>query len=279
MKEKSKGRFLIFCPGSLELFLDGVDQLFVFSAYRSWWDPKTIKILPHVWSLVASPESLVELKWTGKPPLRVGFMGADYLNSRLVKMILMTPRWVKKWLLHGYYLKYVNVLGRLYQLGLSPQFINAFVRVETLKTLDGKKHDHADVETEIVVTPAFVQSEQNRERYISHLKKMTYVICPRGIENFSFRVYEALRYGRIPVIIDTEMVLPENIDWDRISVRVPYESLDRIYDIIVHDYNSRSAEEFEQRQKIAFATMTDLDSMAWLTDFLREVMPVAKPVG
>jgi hypothetical protein len=35
VKENSQGRFLIFCPGTQELFLNGVDQLFVFSAYQS----------------------------------------------------------------------------------------------------------------------------------------------------------------------------------------------------------------------------------------------------
>lgn len=279
LKEKSKGRFLIFCPGTQEWFLSGVDQLFVFSAYQSWWHPEKMRVLPHVWSHVASPESLVQLKWTDKPPLRVGFMGADYLGSRLVKMILRSPRSMKKWLLHGYYLKYLNVLGRLYQFGISLQYINAFVRVETLQTLNAKRHVYAEVETEIIVTPVFTQSEPNKNRYINHLKKMTYVICPRGLENFSFRVYEALRYGRVPVIIDTDMVLPEKIDWDRISIRVPYESLDEIYDIILRDYNSRSGQEFMERQQVAFSTMIELDSMRWLTDLLEEVIPVSETVG
>jgi hypothetical protein len=96
LKEKSKGRFLIFCPGTQELFLNEVDQLFVFSAYKSWWRPEKMRVLPHVWSHhVPSPEAFEQLKWTDKPPLRVGFMGADYLSSRLLRMILRSPRWMK----------------------------------------------------------------------------------------------------------------------------------------------------------------------------------------
>jgi hypothetical protein len=53
----------------------------------------------------------------------------------------------------------------------------------------------------------------------------TYVVCPRGTENYSFRIYEALGRGKIPVIIDTDMVLPKEIDWDHLSIRIPYESL------------------------------------------------------
>ena len=101
---------------------------------------------------------------------------------------------------------------------------------------------------------------------------MTYVICPRGIENFSFRVYEALKYGRIPVIIDTEMVLPTEIDWDQVAIRIPYDRLNDLYDIILNDYCSRSADEFIERQRIAFSTMIELESMTWLTCRLRDVV-------
>jgi hypothetical protein len=275
LKEKSKGRFLIFCPATAELFLNEADQLFVFSAYQSWWRPKKIKVMPHVWTSMTLPESILQLKWTDKPPLRVGFMGHCYLTSRLVNIIIKSPRSMKKWLLRGYYLKYLNVLGRLYQFGISLKYINAFARAETLKTLNAKKHNYAEIETEIIDTQLFSGSEQEKNQYINHLKRMTYVICPRGIENFSFRVYEALRYGRIPVIINTDMVLPEKIDWDRISVRVPYESLDKIYDIVLRDYNSRSGQDFVERQQIAFSTMVQLDSMRWLKDLLQEVIPVS----
>jgi hypothetical protein len=101
---------------------------------------------------------------------------------------------------------------------------------------------------------------------------MTYIICPRGIENFSFRVYEALKYGRIPVIIDTEMVLPTEIDWGQVAIRIPYDRLNDVYDIILNDYRSRSADEFIMRQRAAFSTMSELESMRWLTKRLRNIL-------
>ena len=62
------------------------------------------------------------------------------------------------------------------------------------------------MEIEIIDTKVFNRTEHEKNRYISHLERMTYVVCPRGVENFSIRVYEALKYGRVPVIIDTDMV-------------------------------------------------------------------------
>jgi hypothetical protein len=98
------------------------------------------------------------------------------------------------------------------------------------------------------------------------LQRNTYIVCPRGTENYSFRIYEALNSGRIPVIIDTDIVLPEQIDWRRLAIVVPYDSLKRIYDIILNDYELRSTEEFLERQQKAFSTMLSLRTMSWVTD-------------
>ena len=73
------------------------------------------------------------------------------------------------------------------------------------------------------------------DEYSRHLERNTYVVCPRGTENYSFRIYEALNFGRIPVIIDTDIVLPQQIDWQQSAIVVPYGSLERIYDIILND--------------------------------------------
>ena len=75
------------------------------------------------------------------------------------------------------------------------------------------------------------------------------------------------------MIIDTDMVLPNEVDWDRVSISVPYKNIDRIYDLILADYHSRSKQEFIERQQAAFSTMKQLKSMQWLTDLLREVIP------
>jgi hypothetical protein len=47
-----------------------------------------------------------------------------------------------------------------------------------------------------------------------------FCFCPRGNGNFSIRFYETLYYGRIPVIIDSDIMLPfENlIEWNKYIV-------------------------------------------------------------
>jgi hypothetical protein len=200
-------------------------------------------------------------------------MGAGYFDSRLAKVVSNLPLFIKKWLLRGHYLKFGGALAQLNQIGLSARHVNTFPRLETLKILNSQKDAEEKGSIEIVDTQGgYRRSQLDKDRYIRHLEAMTYIMCPRGIENFSFRVYEALKYGKIPVIIDTEMVLPTEIDWDQVAIRIPYDRLNDVYDIILKDYRSRSADEFISRQRAAFSTMSELDSMRWFTKRLRNIL-------
>ena len=72
-----------------------------------------------------------------------------------------------------------------------------------------------------------VQARSWRAEYIDNLLQSDYALCPRGIgNNASFRLFEALCCGRIPVLVDTNAGLPYDwdIDWRSYAVWVkPYE--------------------------------------------------------
>jgi hypothetical protein len=175
---------------------------------------------------------------------------------------------MKKWLLRGTYLRYPAILALMNELGLPLTNANTFARIETLNILNAKKSSYSQVELDIVERRSFSGSESETEEYANHLQRNTYIICPRGSENYSFRIYESLNFGRIPVIVDTDIVLPKEIDWDRLSIIIPYSKINQIYDLILEDYQSRSASDFLERQQIAFSTMANLYSRAWATDFV-----------
>lgn len=61
-----------------------------------------------------------------------------------------------------------------------------------------------------------------RKQYYANLSKNRYTLCIRGEGNFSFRFYEALSFGRIPILIDTDNDLPFNniIDWSKHIIRI-----------------------------------------------------------
>lgn len=61
-----------------------------------------------------------------------------------------------------------------------------------------------------------------RKEFIENLDSSDYIISVRGVGNWSKRFYEALNWGRIPVLIDTDCVLPYDfaIDWKQYCVWV-----------------------------------------------------------
>ena len=268
---KELGQFVLFFPGSAEILLKEPNWSFVCSHYRSWYDPQNVTVIPHLWTNIKSPASIESLKWTGKPPLRIGFMGTAYFNSRMASVSSKLPMFVKEWLLRGNLLKHTEILARLNQFGFPLKHINTFARSETLRTLHTKRQNVKMSNVEITDTKGFTGSQHDKDRYVKHLEAMTYVICPRGIENFSIRTYEALKYGRIPVIIDTDMVLPTEIDWNQVAIRIPYNRLKDISEIIDDDYLSQSAKQFLMRQDATFSMMAELEKMHWLSARLRQV--------
>jgi hypothetical protein len=77
-----------------------------------------------------------------------------------------------------------------------------------------------------------------------------YALDVRGYANASTRLYEILSLGRIPVILDTERILPfsEEVDWRQFSLIVDYRDIKKLPQIIADFHASLSAQEFEAMQ-------------------------------
>jgi hypothetical protein len=90
-----------------------------------------------------------------------------------------------------------------------------------------------------------------RAEYVQNMLESEYVLCARGIGNFSYRLYEALCMGRIPVFVDTDCVLPLefDVDWRDYCVWVDADDIERIGDSVLEFHESLDAGEFEERQR------------------------------
>lgn len=98
------------------------------------------------------------------------------------------------------------------------------IRQDTIKTLK-----ESDIETDFLIRnvgwPGIEfgkTKEQVVNEFYMNMKNNLFNLCLRGGGNFSYRLYETMMMGRIPVIVDTDIVLPyENIiDWDKHCVIV-----------------------------------------------------------
>jgi hypothetical protein len=91
---------------------------------------------------------------------------------------------------------------------------------------------------------------QLRRQFLNNLTNNAYALCVRGTDNYSWRFYEALSLGRIPIVIDTDCVLPweEQIPWERLILRVPSTCLTELPDRLWQWHSSFSPSEFQQLQ-------------------------------
>lgn len=105
-----------------------------------------------------------------------------------------------------------------------------------------------------------------------------FVLCPRGLCLSTWRIYEAMKAGRVPVIISDFWIPPEGIDWESFSIRVP-ESEVRNLPIIL-----RSREDFAQEMgaqaRIQFHSNIGLGtSFDWLCARLNDISLELSKIG
>lgn len=95
-----------------------------------------------------------------------------------------------------------------------------------------------------------------RKEYIENTLNSDFVLCVRGAGNFSYRFYETLCLGRIPLVIDTDIDLPfENyINYNDRILKIPLQDLDKIEDYIFNFWNSINDYSELQKNNIDFWT-------------------------
>ena len=95
------------------------------------------------------------------------------------------------------------------------------------------------------------RTKEDRIQFFKNMNDNLYSLCVRGGGNYSFRLGESLMMGRIPVLIDTECILPfENeIPYDTNCVRIKPENFNRIFDVVQEYHDAHTEEELISIQK------------------------------
>ena len=115
---------------------------------------------------------------------------------------------------------------------------------------------NSNCDAKIVDTGAASYSSDNKNRYLADLQKSHFVLCPRGGGSSSFRIFECMRLGRVPVVISDQWVEPNGPDWSKFCIRVAQRSVHQIPEILA-------------AQKSASVEMGNQARIAWDTYFHR----------
>lgn len=178
---------------------------------------------------------------SGKPSVSFcGYAGFPFLKTRL------------KYLAKNAWLDFTSVI--LQQPELRAYKRGIYFRRASLAQLASDSR----IDTRFIIRRAFFHQAgldpiHMRQEYLKNMSDADFVLCPKGDGNYSMRFYEALSLGKIPILIDTDMILPFEhiIDYSQCIVRVHHTRLHSLPDILVEFYNSISDEAFVDMQQNA----------------------------
>lgn len=79
-------------------------------------------------------------------------------------------------------------------------------------------------------------------------------MCVRGAGNFSYRFYETMCLGKIPIVIDTDIDLPfeDFIDYGNYILKIPIKEIGNIQELVINYWNNISDYTELQKNIISF---------------------------
>lgn len=242
--KKTNKKVIVFLAGDLhhDIF---IDQAIVFKSYnyRRYLNSNEICIPIHVEDIKDRLGKDIELRKKDHLIPVVGFCGwAGFQNFFRYLLYLRSNLYVDfKKKLYGD--NYLEVFKR--GLYFRRKSIKTLRKSSLVKALFIIKNNYYAHNRNTLSSP-----EKYRNDFIKNIIDSDFVLCPKGDANASARFYEAMSLGRIPVLIDTDIVLPLEvvIDYSKLIIRVPYEQIKDLPKIILNFYNSMSQKDFEKIQ-------------------------------
>lgn len=134
------------------------------------------------------------------------------------------------------------------KVGFCGQMWNVY-RIYLVKALQNRP----DIQCQFIIRTQFAGGDPNsitlQNDFIQNMDQSHFVVCSRGAGNWSMRFYETLAHGRIPVLIDSDMVLPfsDEIDWSEHIVmgKTAEETVERLLAF----YHEKDIEEAQKKCK------------------------------
>jgi hypothetical protein len=89
-----------------------------------------------------------------------------------------------------------------------------------------------------------------RREFLDNMAGSGYVLCARGGGNFSYRIYEVMSCGRIPLFVDTDCVLPYEflVGWRNLFPTVDLADVKNIGDVLLGFHSGLGPCGFQARQ-------------------------------
>ena len=118
-------------------------------------------------------------------------------------------------------------------------------------------------------------SHTKRARYTAAygeaLRNSRFVLCPRGLGPSTYRLFETMEAGRVPVILADQWVEPSGPNWAEFSIRISEKDVERVPQILAERRDEALAMSLAARA--AWETWFSKPvTFHWLTEACRSVM-------
>jgi hypothetical protein len=80
-----------------------------------------------------------------------------------------------------------------------------------------------------------ISQNDSKVDYANIMNQSKFVLCPRGAGTSSFRIFEAMQAGRVPVIISDNWVRPIGPEWDKFAIFIAERSIKNIPQILLEE--------------------------------------------
>jgi hypothetical protein len=131
------------------------------------------------------------------------------------------------------------------------------LRMKAVKVLEGSRL----IETNFILRGSYsgspstikIDPQRGRQEYIENMLTSDLPLAIKGDGNYSYRFYEALSLGRVPVLLDTDCVLPlaDVLDYDSFILRVDCRDLVVLDQKIRTFWDGLSDEQYAAMQRSA----------------------------
>tara|TARA_R110002051_G_C8762903_1_gene501990 strand:- start:5650 stop:6588 length:939 start_codon:yes stop_codon:yes gene_type:complete len=137
-----------------------------------------------------------------------------------------------------------------------------------------RENEHTD--NNFIVRDLFwggaIHDKTLRREYIENTVESDLILCCRGAGNFSYRLYECMSMGRIPIIIDADTPLPcdDVIEWERFIVTT-VEDVNRNVNSFWHNISPKEYKELQAYARHVYSTYLSPDGFA---KYISEYNPI-----
>ena len=109
---------------------------------------------------------------------------------------------------------------------------------------------------------------------MKNLRDNCFNVCMRGAGNFSYRLYETMMMGRIPIIINSDQVFPfgDILNYEEFSIIINFDDVSSIEKLIGDWLSTKTPQDLVDIQnKNRDIWLTYMSPQGWLNNFTKEM--------